>query len=91
MKANVSEARNKIKLNKLGKSMDPRLGCLRILFKEILQQIPLEKAEELRKAYLAGEKLLFLINQSSQGQDSITMFSFAHGDLQFSFLPLVGG
>lgn len=40
MKANVSEARNKIKLNKLGKSMDPRLGCLRILFKEILQQIP---------------------------------------------------
>jgi len=65
---------------KMNKRNDPRLGGLRILFKEVLEQIPPEKADDLRKGYLAGRKIVFILNQSSHGEGCKTAFSFCLAD-----------
>jgi hypothetical protein len=52
----------------------PSKGVLRILFKEILEQIPLEVAESLAKAYVQKQKIGFRIYESSRGSCCQTAF-----------------
>lgn len=66
---------------KLNSLKDHRLGRLRILFKEVLQQIPPDKADELCEQWLAGRDIVFVLRQSSGGRHCKTAFTFASGDL----------
>lgn len=63
------------KLNDLNK-LTGGLGTLRLLFQEILQQIPPEKAEELAEGYRRGENIVIVIGESSYGQDKKTAFGY---------------
>lgn len=69
-------ATKKAQLNKL---RDPRLTGLRTLFREVLQQIPPEAAEKLRREYLEGRDVVFVIRQSSHGPDGKCAFTCGAG------------
>jgi hypothetical protein len=66
-------AKKKLKLNSL---RDSRLGALRVLFKEVLQQIPPEEAVKLRKGYMDGKQIFLILRQSKGGPGCKTAFSY---------------
>jgi hypothetical protein len=71
------KTKKKTKLNSL---RDSRLGGLRVLFKEVLQQIPPDDVEKLRKGYMEGKQIFLLLRQSKGGSGCKTAFSYALGE-----------
>ncbi len=63
------------KLNNLNK-LAGGLGTLRLLFKEILQQIPPEQANELAEGYRRGENIVLIVGESAYGEDKKTAFAW---------------
>lgn len=66
-------AKRKTKLNSL---RDARLGGLRVLFREVLQQIPPEDADKLRTGYLDKKQIVFVLRESKSGAHCKTAFSY---------------
>ena len=66
----------KHKLNNLNK-LTGGLGTLRLLFREILQNIPPQQAERLAQGYRRGENIILVIGESTGGSDKQTAFATA--------------
>jgi hypothetical protein len=69
------------KLNSI-RNLEGGLAVLQVLFKEVLQQMPPEKADELAEGYHGGKNIMLVIGVSSYGKHCKTAFGWKLSDDQ---------